>query len=313
MAKKIYFRADADSQIGYGHFIRSLALADMLKDDFDCVFVTKNPTEYQRKQVNDICRLVELPEEDSCFDLFLNMLGGDEIVVLDNYFYTKEYQLKIKQKGVKLVCIDDFRNREIFCDVLINTSVSEMEQLPLVKAKYKLLGLSWSLLRKDFLIPISDKTESSLKRVVICFGGADELDLTRKALSVVLREQNVVHIDVVVGAIKNKDNYLVDDRVNVYQNIAASEMAKLLRMADYCIVSTSGVALEAIAVGCKAYTGYYVDNQKELYNNLVLNRYVYGLGDLREQQLSLGQYSQPLKKINLSNQRERYIDIFKQL
>ena len=32
--QKIYFRADASATIGYGHFIRTLALADMLKDDF---------------------------------------------------------------------------------------------------------------------------------------------------------------------------------------------------------------------------------------------------------------------------------------
>mgnify|MGYP006872109998 CR=1 FL=1 len=35
--QKIYFRADAGAEIGYGHFIRTLALADMLKDDFSCV------------------------------------------------------------------------------------------------------------------------------------------------------------------------------------------------------------------------------------------------------------------------------------
>ena len=34
--QKIYFRADAGAEIGYGHFIRTLALADMLKDDFSC-------------------------------------------------------------------------------------------------------------------------------------------------------------------------------------------------------------------------------------------------------------------------------------
>ena len=31
MKQKVYFRADASGQIGYGHFIRSLALAEMLK------------------------------------------------------------------------------------------------------------------------------------------------------------------------------------------------------------------------------------------------------------------------------------------
>ena len=45
--KKIYFRADASAQIGYGHFIRTLAIADMLKSEFDCTFFTVSPTEYQ--------------------------------------------------------------------------------------------------------------------------------------------------------------------------------------------------------------------------------------------------------------------------
>ena len=42
--QKIYLRADASAAIGYGHFIRTLALVDMLKDDFDCTFFTCHPT-----------------------------------------------------------------------------------------------------------------------------------------------------------------------------------------------------------------------------------------------------------------------------
>ena len=47
MNRKIYFRADAGVDIGYGHFTRTLALADMLKDDFECTFYTVCPTPYQ--------------------------------------------------------------------------------------------------------------------------------------------------------------------------------------------------------------------------------------------------------------------------
>ena len=65
MKKKIYFRADAGQSIGYGHFIRTLALADMLKDDFDCVFFTQTPTDYQKKEMELVCRYVELPADES--------------------------------------------------------------------------------------------------------------------------------------------------------------------------------------------------------------------------------------------------------
>lgn len=48
--RQIIFRADAGKRIGYGHFVRTLALADMLKEEFECVFVTQDPTEYQKKR-----------------------------------------------------------------------------------------------------------------------------------------------------------------------------------------------------------------------------------------------------------------------
>lgn len=55
--QKIYFRADAGAEIGYGHFIRSLALAYMLKDDFDCTFFTVEPTPYQIGEMEKVCKL----------------------------------------------------------------------------------------------------------------------------------------------------------------------------------------------------------------------------------------------------------------
>ena len=81
--QKIYFRADAGAEIGYGHFIRTLALADMLKDDFSCVFVTQAPTIYQKSEVAKVCELVEVPATEEKFRLFLDMLNGDEIRIIN--------------------------------------------------------------------------------------------------------------------------------------------------------------------------------------------------------------------------------------
>ena len=95
LKKKICFRADASAQIGYGHFIRTLALADMLKDDFDCIFYTAEPSPYQIGELQKVCPYVPLSDSTK-FEDFLAILTGSEIVVLDNYFYTEEYQIKIK-------------------------------------------------------------------------------------------------------------------------------------------------------------------------------------------------------------------------
>ena len=312
MTKKIYFRADADSQIGYGHFIRSLALADMLKDDFDCVFFTKSPTIYQQEEVAKVCKLVELPDSDDRFDLFIDMLCGDEIVVLDNYFYTIDYQCKIKAKGCKLVCIDDFQDKAISCDLLINTSVAELTDLPLVNATNKLLGLKWSLLRKEFR-QNNCLLSGTIKRAMICFGGADTLNLTQRAINAITNINGVECIDVVIGEGKKEKDYISDSKVNFFQNLSAQGMSNLLCKSDFCVVSTSGIALEAVSLGCKVFSGYYVDNQLNLYNNLILNNYIYGLGDLRVNDIVLDFDQLQLDRLNLVNLQPEYVKIFQSL
>ena len=71
MKQKIFFRADADSSIGYGHFVRTLALADILKDNFDCIFFTQTPSPYQRQEIENVCRCYPLPSDETRFDKFI--------------------------------------------------------------------------------------------------------------------------------------------------------------------------------------------------------------------------------------------------
>ena len=52
---KVYIRADGNSEIGLGHVIRSLALAEMLKDEFCCIFVTRFLTDYINTEACKAC------------------------------------------------------------------------------------------------------------------------------------------------------------------------------------------------------------------------------------------------------------------
>ena len=149
--RKIYFRADANATIGYGHFVRTLALADMLKNDFDCTFFTSCPSAYQIEEMKKVCNYITLQEKTK-FEDFINLLAGDEIVVLDNYFFTTEYQMQIKDKGCKLVCVDDMHDRHFVSDVVLNPALLSDSQYDAEPYTILCLGLEYALLRRPFLL-----------------------------------------------------------------------------------------------------------------------------------------------------------------
>lgn len=316
--RKILFRADAGPTIGYGHFIRSLALADMLKEDFDCVFYTQAPTDYQRKEAASICPLVELPADDTRFELFLNELTGKEIVVLDNYFYTTDYQKRIKETGCKLVCIDDMHDKHYVADVVVNHGNVQPEKFSIEPYTQLCLGLDFALLRRPFLEAAQrkfhNKTNPTIKRIAICFGGSDPLHLTEKALDDLLPNQNISHIDVIVGKRISEYSHFFDSRICFHQGISAQDVAHIFSNCDLAIVSTSSVCLEALACGAKVAAGWYVENQIEGYIDLISKGWGIGLDNLAQTDFSLALKQNNVESaFTLSNIKENFIQVFKSL
>ena len=56
--RKVYFRADGDKQIGWGHVMRMLAFMDILKRDFELFFIGRLDEELQKRVENKGCELV---------------------------------------------------------------------------------------------------------------------------------------------------------------------------------------------------------------------------------------------------------------
>lgn len=276
--RKIFFRADAGAQIGYGHFIRSLALVDMLRGDFDCTFFTQSPSDYQRKEVAKLCNLVALPSDESKFDKFLQYLSGNEIVVLDNYFYDYNYQQKIKQKGCKLVCIDDVHQYAFCSDIIICPDPCPPSDFITDKHTKLFCGIEWSLLRRP-IIENANKNNPINSDIVVAFGGADPYCITQKFVSQLLKETSC-RICVIIGD-KTQFSYN-DERVIIYKNLSANEIASLFASVSVAILSASTICTEALCIGCPIIAGYYVDNQIEYYNYLSSNNLIIPIGNLLE-------------------------------
>lgn len=278
--KKIYFRADASAAIGYGHFIRTLALADMLKDDFDCTFFTCHPTPYQVGEMEKVCPFVTLQEETH-YDDFLSHLQGDEIVVLDNYFFTADYQRAIKAKGCKLVCVDDMHDKHYVADVVINHALTDQSLFDVEPYTKLCLGFDWALLRRPFLNHTKRECTKGIRQIAICFGGSDYLNLTESFINSLLANTDVSRIVAIVGDSYSASNITASNRVEIKQNLSAQEVANVFLKSDLAILPTSGVCLEAIACGTPVVAGYFVDNQEDIFKEYSKRDYIIPLGDLR--------------------------------
>lgn len=313
MKCKIYFRADAGASIGYGHFIRTLALADMLKDNFDCTFFTCHPTAYQVGEMGKVCPYVALREETH-FDDFLSHLRGDEIVVLDNYFFTTDYQRAIKEKGCRLVCVDDMHDKHYVADVVINHGLIDPALFDVESYTKLCLGFDWALLRKPFL-EATKKPHAPVERfgkVAICFGGSDEYDNTGLFIKKILAIGNVDSITAIVGdGYKPIYGKFHDKRVKYYSCLSAEDLASLFCDVDLVVCSASTVCIEALACGAKVAVGWYVDNQKDLYDLLVDRGRVMPLGHI-EQPLQLDFcFKVPQNKSIISKHiQQKYTNLF---
>lgn len=263
--RKVFLKADASSEIGYGHFIRSLALADMLKDEFDCTFFTANPNEFQRKEVEKVCKLYPMNFLDA-IPAFLNLLTGEEIVVLDNYYYTENYQKEIKQKGCRLVCIDDIHDKHFYADMVINHA-------PCINpAAYScepytqlLLGTDYLLLRRSFFESINIPSKRTPGEVFICFGGSDEYNITLQSCKVIRQIDNRP-ITIVVGGgyafLEELTQYSDAKNIRIFSNIDALTMITLMKQAELAIIPASCTFFETCCARIPIITGYTVDNQQ---------------------------------------------------
>lgn len=277
--RKIFFRVDAGPKMGYGHFIRSLALADMLKQDFDCTMFTQTPTEYQLREAEDVCAVVALPDDDSKFDKFLDYLKGEEIVVLDNYFFTTEYQRAIKAKGCQLVCIDDIHDKHYVADVVINHGCTDKTLFDVEPYTQLCLGMDYALLRRPFQNPVQHKRVPN--SYAICFGGTDVYNLTFEYAKE-LSKRNCAIFAIIGDSFNYEETLRALPNVEIRKRLSADAMASLFRSVENVICSASTTCYEALACGANVYAGWYVENQKEIYHLLEANHQIVPLDNLRE-------------------------------
>jgi UDP-2,4-diacetamido-2,4,6-trideoxy-beta-L-altropyranose hydrolase len=271
--KKIIFRADGNSTTGLGHLYRIFALIEIYKTKYDHLLLTRNnstvsvvPKHYRSAFIPNDVTIKEEP-----LWLSKHYPANEYMVIADGYQFDAAYQKELKECGYKLIYIDDQVKEKMYADVVINHALSvRSSQYKAEPYTRFALGTSYAILRPLFLEAAKKQRRiSTVSKAFVCFGGADQFDLTLKATQALLNNAAIKKINVVIGAayqharIKELENK--HGQLNVFQNLSERELLNVMEDSDLAIAPASTILYELCCVKMLILSGYYVDNQKNIY------------------------------------------------
>ena len=314
--KNLVFRVDSGFNIGSGHLMRCLTLANNLNKSakYECTFITRDhggnfndlitlngykiillKSSDLNKKVNGFSQWLGTSQQvDATQTLAVlkeNCLENIEILVVDHYALDIHWEKQFRDISKKLVVIDDLANREHCCDIILDQNIApnyskRYDNLIPVNSK-RYLGISYCLLREDFLIAkASIKARSKLSNIVIFFGGVDKDNATLKLLKFLNEKLAVFEVvNVIVGQsnpFKDQIKEFCDKYDNCYYLEQVSNMAEIFSQSDLAIGAGGATTGERIFLGLPSIVFSLADNQVEVSKYLHEKNYITFLGDQSE-------------------------------
>jgi len=283
----IYFRADSSIEIGTGHVIRCLSLADVLKKNgFSIYFICR----VNKGDINHIIKdrgytVYELPSKITRkMDMLLTgeilnkVKGKPDWLIVDHYNVDFTWESYVKDYVKKIMVIDDFTNRRHNCDLLLNQNLyKNMEKRyggMVPEGCRMLLGTRYILLREQFLAlrKRRKRFKKDIKRIMILIGGTDPTNETLKSLEAFkLLDRDDIEVDVVVGATnphRDRIKKACGSMPNVHYHCQVDNIEALLFKADIAIGSGGSASWERCFTGVPSIISSFANNQIEISENL---------------------------------------------
>ncbi|WP_420194207.1 UDP-2,4-diacetamido-2,4,6-trideoxy-beta-L-altropyranose hydrolase [Marinobacter sp. GH_1] len=235
---RIAFRADASVQIGTGHVMRCLTLADALRDQgHECLFICRdhpgNLSEVIAQRGFELYLLSQemralhstgsedaaTPEHAQWLGVpwqqdaeqTLNALNGQKTdwLVVDHYALDARWERRVGAHANKIMVIDDIADRPHECQLLLDQNLGRKAQdynglLP--ETCTRLIGPHYALLRPEFAelreASLERRQTPKLERILITLGGVDQDNVTGQVLGALAQSSlpPETELDIVMGA-----------------------------------------------------------------------------------------------------------------
>lgn len=250
------FRTDGGPDIGYGHLIRSNALAEeLLYRDHEVTVATTTPRPVQ-SVFPEAVGLTKLPSRGDPVP-FIEWLDENQpdAVFTDSYKVDTEYQRAVRDR-VPLAVLQDDDRHAVCADLFVNGNLYAPDlDYEFVGEKPKTcLGTNYLLLRQEIRSQITGNASftSSPESLLILMGGSDVRNSTPYILKSIEKSNYSGQVSVIIGPGYNNEDEIKDTAENLSQPINfmydPDDLARRMFCADLAITSTGTTVYELLGL-----------------------------------------------------------------
>ena len=299
----VVFRVDASLEIGIGHVMRCLTLADALRENgAECLFVCRlhqgNLVEaIQSRGFNTealplgFCS-IELSgdaaqehqgwlgdswKHDAIQTLACISDRRPDWIVVDHYAIGAQWEREISVGSRRVMVIDDLANRRHDCDLLLDQNLGRCEESyrNLLHDECQVLaGPQFALLRKEFSkireSSLSRRQKPKLDRLLIAMGGVDKNNATGTILDAISKSSISHECQIIV--VLGKHSPWIDQVRSIAMSmpwqvdihVDTPDIAGLMAQSDFAIGGAGSTSWERCCLGLPAIQVVLASNQREI-------------------------------------------------
>ncbi len=295
---KVVIRADSSKDIGSGHLMRCLTLAQRYRNGGEVIFICRDlPGNMSNMVKLNEFKLFLLPAANVKEDLtgyakwlmvtqaqdaietieIVKTLGKVERLVVDSYAIDVTWEKLLRPYVAEIMVIDDLANRQHDCDIMLDQNFyldkESRYQGLLPEHCQLLLGPKYALLREEFYQVRKSMRirDGQLRNILVFYGGVDATDETSKAIKALqtLRETGVLHdmqVTVVVGASNERKEEIswLCEKLGFRYLCQVSNMAELMAEADLMLGAGGSTTWERCFLGLPAIVTAIAENQVQI-------------------------------------------------
>ncbi|SFL62411.1 UDP-2,4-diacetamido-2,4,6-trideoxy-beta-L-altropyranose hydrolase [Halopseudomonas bauzanensis] len=298
--RAVVFRADASLEMGTGHLMRCLTLANALQaQGHDCHFICREHPghliEYVRQQGHKVYSLAcianaetdETPAharwlgatqaQDAALCAAILSVIQPRWLVVDHYALDARWEQQLEPHYRRLLVIDDLADRPHLCDVLLDQTLGRdpLDYQPWVPMDCRVLcGAQYALLRPEFaaLRPYSLQRRQSapLHHILVSMGGVDKDNATGQILTALATVELPADctITVVMGStapwLETIRRQAARMPVATLVRSGVGNMAQLMADSDLAIGAAGATSWERCCLGLPAIMVVLATNQQQV-------------------------------------------------